>query len=316
VIVVAALNPALDVTHHVASVDWTGVNRPESVRAAAGGKGLNVARTLHALGADVLLLGLAGGPTGAAVRSRLETSGMPVVLSEIAADTRRTFAVVDTGRGHVALFSEPGPVVDPDEYSRFVAAYSDALTGCTAVVLSGSLPPGLPSDAYAVLIRIAASAGVPAILDTSGDALLLGAAGRPGIVKPNLAELSAVAGRDLRWAAPPDRSAVVRAAADLRDRGAGAVVVSMSADGLLAVTDQGMWHARPRPVAGNPTGAGDAAVAGLARGLALGHDWPGRLRDAAALGAAAAAAPAAGEFRPADLEAARASVLVTEVEHS
>ena len=64
-IVVIALNPALDITHHVHGVDWAGVNRPARVQAVPGGKGVNVARTLHALGADVLMLGMVGGGTGA-----------------------------------------------------------------------------------------------------------------------------------------------------------------------------------------------------------------------------------------------------------
>jgi tagatose 6-phosphate kinase len=313
VIIVTALNPALDVTHHVAGVDWAGVNRPAWVGASAGGKGLNVARALHALGSDVRLLGLAGGITGAAVRARLNDAGVPSVFTEIAADTRRTFAVVDSVRGDVALFNEPGPQIEPDEYARFVRTYKQALTGCTTVVLSGSLPPGVRPDTYASLIQIAASAGVPAILDASGDALLAGVAAEPAIVKPNLAELSVAAGRDLRWT-PSDQAAVVKSAGELRDRGAVAVVVSMSADGLLAVTGEGIWHATAQPVAGNPTGAGDAAVAGLARGLTLGHDWPARLRCAAGLGAAAAAAPAAGEFLGSDLTMALAGVRVTELE--
>jgi tagatose 6-phosphate kinase len=314
VITVVALNPALDVTHHVDGVDWAGVNRPVSVRIAPGGKGLNVARTLHRLGADVLLLGLAGGSTGEAVQSALRASGVPSVFTALAAETRRTFAVVDTCSGDVALFNEPGPAVTKEEYEQFVAVYVKALDGCCAVVLSGSLPSGLPADAYASLIRMADAAGVPAMLDTSGDALLHGAAAQPAAVKPNLAELAAAVGRDLAWAGPSERAAVVTAATELRDRGADVVVVSLSADGLLAVTGEGAWHASPRPVPGNPTGAGDAAVAGLAHGLTLGRSWPERLRHAAALGSAAARAPAAGEFRLADYTQALDDTRVTKMD--
>jgi tagatose 6-phosphate kinase len=316
VIVVVSLNPALDVTYHVDGVDWVGVNRPAQVRAVPGGKGLNVARTLHALGVEVMLLGLAGGITGAAVRSRLRVCGPAAVLTEIEADTRRTFAVVDTRRGEVAMFNEPGPVVTPGEYSRFLASYKEALTACTTAVLSGSLPRGLAHDTYAGLIRIAASAGVPAILDTSGEALRQGLAARPAIVKPNLAELAQAVGRDADFSRPPDQSAVLGAAAELRDRGAEAVVVSMGADGLLAVTGAGAWRAAAPPVAGNPTGAGDAVVAALAQGLTHGWSWPERLREAAALGSAAAAAPAAGEFLDEDLARALAGVQVTDLEHA
>lgn len=315
-IVVVSLNPALDVTHHVDGVDWAGVNRPAEVRAAPGGKGLNVARTLHALGARVTLLGLAGGITGAAIRSQLQASGVAALLTEIGADTRRTFAVVDTGRGQVAMFNEPGPAVTQGEYSRFLAAYKEALTACTTVVLTGSLPGGLSEDTYAGLIRIAASAGVPAILDTSGDPLLSGLAAGPAIVKPNLAELGQVVGGDADRSSPPDQPAILASAAELRHRGADAVVVSMSADGLLAVTGAGTWHAVAPAVDGNPTGAGDAVVAALAQGLTRGWSWPVRLAEAAALGSAAAAAPAAGEFLEQDLARARASVRVTDLEHA
>ena len=205
-IAVVALSPALDVTHHVDGVDWAGVNRPARVRAMAGGKGLNVASTLHALGADVLLLGVAGGPTGAAVRAGLQAAGVPAVFTEIAADTRRTFVVVDTRGGDVASFYEPAAAVTAAEFDQFLATYRDALPGCAAVVLSGSLPPGLPAGTYAELITVAAEAGVPVLLDTSGEALLRGVAAGPAIVKPNLAELAAAAGRPLRWAAGSDQA--------------------------------------------------------------------------------------------------------------
>jgi tagatose 6-phosphate kinase len=104
---------------------------------------------------------------------------------------------------------------------------------------------------------------------------------------------------------------VLGAAYELRDKGGAAVVVSMGPTGLLGVTSEGSWLAVPQPVAGNPTGAGDAAVAGLAYGLMLGWSWPERLRHAAALGAATAAAPTAGAFGHADYESALNDMHVT-----
>jgi tagatose 6-phosphate kinase len=316
VIAVIALNPALDITHHVDGVDWAGVNRPASVRAAPGGKGVNVARTLRTLGAEVLLLGLAGGRSGEAVRSALEAMGVPAVFTEIGADTRRTFAVVDTRRGDVALFNEPGPPVTEAEYARFRAGYAEALTGCDAVVLSGSLPEGLPAGTYADLIAMAAAGGVPSLLDTSGAALRPGAAARPALVKPNLDELAAAVGRTVPLTDLANPSPVIEAARELRRSGPEAVIVSLGEHGLLAVTAAGSWLAAPEPVTGNPTGAGDAAVAGLAHGLVLGSSWPERLRHAAALGAATAAAPAAGEFCHADYLRALERVLVTDLERA
>ena len=137
-ILVVTLNPALDVTYHVPGVDWDGVNRPAGTRARAGGKGLNVARTLLTIGALVQVTGLAGGVTGEQVVSALGALGVPASFTRIGGETRRTFAVVDTARGGTALFNEPGPAVGEDEYAEFCVGYEKALAGCSAVILSGS----------------------------------------------------------------------------------------------------------------------------------------------------------------------------------
>jgi tagatose 6-phosphate kinase len=306
-ILIVALNPALDITHHVPSVDWSGVNRPVAVAARPGGKGLNVARTLRAIGAEVRVVGLAGGVTGEAVRSALSGLAIPAAFTPLRAETRRTFAVVDAGRGGTALFNEPGPSVEADEYTEFCVTYKSALAGCAAVVLSGSLPPSLPSGTYAQLTGMAEAAGVPVLLDAHGEALRLGAAAGPAMVKPNLAELEGLAGRPL-----PTPQAVALAAAGLRATGPQAVVVSLGADGLLASTGDGDWLAvPPADVAGNPTGAGDAVAAGLVHGLVAGQPWAERLRHAVALGTASAAAPVAGEFRQADYAALLPQVTVS-----
>jgi tagatose 6-phosphate kinase len=248
------------------------------------------------------------------VRAGLAAAGVPAVFTDIEAETRRTFAVVDAGRGAVALFNEPGPLVSAAEFARLRASFADALAGCSTVVLSGSLPAGLPDDTYAELITIAAGAGVPALLDTSGAALLAGASAGPAVVKPNLAELAAAVGRAVSWTGSGDAAAVLGAAAELRDRGPAAVIVSLGADGLLALTSEGAWLAAGPPVTGNPTGAGDAVMAALAHGLELARAWPERLRHAAALGAATAATPVAGEYSRADYERALADVTVTRLE--
>jgi tagatose 6-phosphate kinase len=317
VILVVCLNPALDITHEVAAVDWAGINRPAAVHDRPGGKGLNVARTLHALGADVLVTGMIGGITGTGVAAALSTCGVRTAFTPVYGPTRRTFTVVDH-RGDVASFHEPGPVVGAAEFAGFLDDYREALGGADAVVLSGSLPPGLPDGTYATLIAMASGAGVPALLDAHGEPLRLGAAAGPAIVKPNLPELEALAGRPLTAGAD-----ALAAAGGLRGagahgahgaHGAEAVVVTLGRDGLLAVTGDGCWRARPpAAVAGNATGAGDAVAAALAHGLVLGRPWHERLRHAVALGAATAAAPVAGEFRSGDYAGALAAVTVDQV---
>jgi tagatose 6-phosphate kinase len=284
-ILTVTLNAALDVTYQVPRVDWDGVNRVAAVHRRAGGKGVNVARVLAALGQDVLVTGLAGGPTGQAIEADLQEAGLPHAFVGIAADSRTTLVVADSGQ--TALFNEPGPEVAAAEFGRMVGRFTDLLATAEAVVISGSLPRGVPLDAYATLAAIAAEHGVPAIVDADGEPLRHAPGGRPSIVKPNAEELA----RAVPEGGPEE------GAQALRGRGAESVVVSMGADGLLAVTPEGIFRARmPYKVEGNPTGAGDSLVAGLALGLVERSPWPERLTRAAALGAAAVAAPVAGDF--------------------
>jgi tagatose 6-phosphate kinase len=169
---------------------------------------------------------------------------------------------------------------------------------------------GLPTDAYATLVGIVRAAGVPALLDSSGPALLAGLAGGPSLVKPNLAELRAVTPG---MTAGVDNEVVLRTRA-LLDRGAQAVVASLGRDGMVAVTLQGAWHARlpmGTTVSGNPTGAGDAAVAALAAGATANLPWADRLRSAVALSAAAVAHPLAGSVDPNTYQDLLATVQVT-----
>ncbi|WP_282692229.1 1-phosphofructokinase family hexose kinase [Streptomyces sp. CC208A] len=301
-IVTVTLNAALDITHRVDRLRPHSAHRVRAVGARAGGKGVNVSRVLHALGLPTLVTGLAGGPTGEAVRRELREAELPERLTRIDGETRRTVAVVDEHTGDTTTLLEPGPVVRPDEWRSFLTDFDTCVDRASAVVLSGSLPPGLPEDAYATLVRAARARGVPAILDTSGPALRAALAAGPALVKPNADELAEATGEP----DPPPASgrgyprlALLGAAEALRAAGAEAVVASLGPDGLLAVTPSGAWRAAPpERLRGNPTGAGDAAVAALARGLTAGVSWPRRLADAVALSAAAVAAPLAGSYDP------------------
>ncbi|WP_035855066.1 1-phosphofructokinase family hexose kinase [Cryptosporangium arvum] len=303
-ILTVTLNAALDVTYRVDALIPHATHRVAEVSERAGGKGLNVARVLHGLGEPVRATGLLGGDTGARVRRLLGEAGLDEAFVPIGDETRRTVAVVD---GDATGFWEPGPVVTPDEWDAFRVRYAGLVGDATVVVLSGSLPRGLPADAYATLIAAARRAGVRTVLDTSGAPLSAALPARPDVVKPNLHELEELVG------APAGRG-LVHLAGQARALGAGAVVASAGADGLVGVTGDGAWQVRPpERVAGNPTGAGDASVAALARGLRDDSPWPELLTDAVALSAAAVAAPVAGTVDPATAERFRTSVTVTEI---
>ncbi|MEU1283332.1 1-phosphofructokinase family hexose kinase [Kitasatospora sp. NPDC005856] len=300
-ILTVTLNAALDITHHLDRLRPHGSNRVRAVAERAGGKGVNVARILHALGHPAVVTGLAGGLTGRAIRAELASAGLADRMLSIAGESRRTVAVVEESAGDTTILLEPGPVVGAEEWARFLDHLDALLADATAVVLAGSLPRGVPEDAYARLLGLAHTRGVPAVLDADGAALSTALSAGPALVKPNADELAAATGL----------SDPVAAARALHAAGAGAVVASLGPDGLIAVTSQGSWRARPPArLAGNPTGAGDAAVAALTLGLATGAPWPGRLAEAVALSAAAVAAPLAGDFDPDVHRALRSRVAV------
>ncbi len=304
-ILTVTLNTALDITYRVRSLRPHASHRVSEVVERPGGKGVNVARVLAALGHEVTVTGFAGGGTGRAIRDRLAgTPGLTDALVPVAGATRRTIAVVDELSGDTTQLNEPGPQIEPAEWGAFLDRYEELLGGASAVALCGSLPPGVPVGAYANLVRTARSAGVPVLLDTSGEPLRRGVAARPDIIKPNADELAELTGSH-----EPSR-----ATQDARRRGARAVVASLGADGLLAVTPEGRWRAvPPARIPGNPTGAGDSAVAGLLSGLVEHLSWPDRLTRAVALSAATVRAVAAGEFDRATYEELRGRVAVTGV---
>ncbi|NBE54643.1 1-phosphofructokinase family hexose kinase [Streptomyces boluensis] len=303
-ILTVTLNTALDITYRVPRLTPHASHRVTEVTERPGGKGLNVARVLAALGHPATVTGFVGGATGRSLREQLaEVEGVRDALLEVSGATRRTVAVVDERSGDTTQLNEPGPLITADDWARFRTSYEELLTGADAVALCGSLPPGVPVGAYAQLVRAARAARVPVLLDTSGEPLRRGIAARPDMVKPNADELAELTGSH----------EPLRATRDARRRGAHAVVASLGADGLLAATPDGALQAAPpAPVRGNPTGAGDSAVAGLLAGLVDGEPWPVRLTRAVALSAATVLAPVAGEFDFAAYEGFLAKVSVRE----
>ncbi|WP_052460623.1 1-phosphofructokinase family hexose kinase [Microbacterium gorillae] len=301
-------NPALDLTWHVDALHPGSTHRVPTGVGRAGGKGLNVARVLHAAGVDTLALTTCGGATGEEFRSELETSGVPHRLVPVAADTRRSVAVVAADRGEATVLNEFG--VAPSVHEATLLWDTAVAIGRTAraVAICGSLPSGMSGDALVGAVQALDHSGVPVLVDTSGPAMLAAAEARVTALKPNHEELRAATGLD-------DLRAGVRA---LHERGATLVLASLGEDGLLLAHRNGeAVRARfPEVVHGNATGAGDATVAAIL--VSLAEDpclaEPGALeataRRAAAWGAAAVAMPLAGELDAA-LAARTADVIIT-----
>lgn len=291
-------SPAIDVTYHVDSVHLGGSTRVGSVTRRAGGKAVNVACVLHAVGTDSHVLAPVGGPAGAEFAGLLQAAGVPADLVDDPAPTRTTVAVVDAS-GEASTFLEPAAT---HAWPALLARAEALLPAADVVVLSGSMPEGAPPDALAALIAPARAAGLPVIVDTSGPALLQALRAGATLVKPNAAELAQVA---------PGQPDPVLAARALAAEHASTVVASLGPDGAVLAGPDGAWHARPgAALTGNPTGAGDALVAGLARGLAAGHAAPELLAESVALSAAAVLHPHAGRLDPAEYAVQRAAVTV------
>ncbi|MEV4776720.1 1-phosphofructokinase family hexose kinase [Microbacterium sp. LWH12-1.2] len=311
-------NPALDLTWHLDSIRVAETHRADAAVARAGGKGLNVARVAHAQGAGARAITTVGGRTGEEFAAELQASGVPHRLVPVAGSTRRSIALVDESLGDTTVVNERGINPTDAEWAMLVGEVADGLPGAGVLVISGSLPPGAPDTLLPLLIGIGRDAGVPVIVDTSGPALLQAADAGASVLKPNAAELAEATGLD-----DPIEGARV-----LLDRGASLVLLSRGADGMLAISAAAprslsersetkrvdplgtlhILHARlPASLAGNPTGAGDAAVAACAVLLDAGVDDPEQiLRRATAWSAAAVLMPLAGEIHSSwpDLERA------------
>ena len=309
-------NPAVDLTWHVDRLTPGATHRVPTGASRAGGKGLNVARVLHAAGHEVLALATAGGTTGDEFRAELEASGMPHRLIPTASATRRSAAVVDDASGESSVLNEVGGPVAPDEAAALAEAAQQLGGTARAVAICGSLPPGLEADDLGVLVARLVAAGVPVVVDTSGAGILAAARAGAHALKPNREELAEATG----LADPLDGA---RALVDL---GARLVVVSLGADGLVAIARHGAPVAArlPRVLHGNATGAGDAAVAAIAASLAAGDDlWSGTdaaalarsdlARRATAWSASAVLMPLAGELSP-DHVALAGEVVVTTID--
>ena len=291
-------NPALDLTWHVDRLTVGETHRADAGAARAGGKGLNVARVAHAQGADVVAIATVGGRSGIEFAAELGASGVPHALIEVAAATRQSVAIVDEQLGDTTVVNERGINPADAEWAALLGEVVDRLPAARVLVISGSLPPGAPETLLPILIGTGRDAGVPVIVDTSGPALLRAADAGASVLKPNAAELAEATG-----IADP-----VEGARSLIERGVELVLLSLGADGMLAVTASDIVHARlDQPLAGNPTGAGDAGVAACAVLYAEGVRDPATvLRRATAWSAAAVLMPLAGEISPAwtELEAA------------
>lgn len=297
-------NPSLDRTYEVPALDRGEVVRATGERMDPGGKGVNVSRAVAAAGADTVAVLPLGGAPGALVAQLLDEQGISVAPVPVAGHTRSNIAVAEPD-GTLTKINAPGPELTPVEAESLLSAVRERSAGADWIACCGSLPRGLAPSWYAELVARAHAAGARIALDTSGPALLAALAERPDVVKPNAEELAEAVGRPLATVGD-----AVKAADELRELGARAVLASLGADGQLLVDDSGTYFgsARVDAVRSN-VGAGDSSLAGF---LIAGGAGADALASAVAHGAAAVRLPGSAMPTPADL-APDAVTVTTEV---
>ena len=298
-IVTLTMNPALDVSSTVDRVVSEHKLRCGPSRFDPGGGGVNVSRAIRNLGGNSVAVYPLGGPTGQAYRGFLEQAGILGRVVTIAGNTRESFTVDETTTGEQYRFVLQGPTFREPEWRACLSVVGDHLPVGGFLVASGSLPPGVPDDFYAMLARIAHEHDIRVVVDASGPALAAALDEGVFLIKPSRDELAELVDAPGEL----DRPEQVEAARSIVDDGRAEVVaLTLGAGGAVLVTADDELHLpTPKVEVASAVGAGDAFLAGLVLRLAEGRPLADAFRTAVAAGSATAMLPATELCRAEDV---------------
>jgi 1-phosphofructokinase len=286
-IVTVTLNPAIDRTLHLASFALGHVNRVDSERTDPGGKGINVAKVIKALHHPVLVTGFLGSNNCTVFKNYFTQEDIVNHFVETPGENRVNIKIVDTQSDVVSELNFPGITPTSTDLDNLQATLRQLAQSHKWFVLSGSLPPSVPTDIYAQFITMLHEYDCKVILDTSGPALAAGIAARPFAVKPNLPELS-----QLMNAPMESDEAILGAIKQLLSQGISQVAISLGEKGSLVADCHQILRAKaPTVPVSSTVGAGDAFVAGFSVGQARGLSLEDSIRLASASAGAAVALP-------------------------
>jgi 1-phosphofructokinase family hexose kinase len=303
-----AANPCVDRLYEVDHLAVGSIHRPEVVVARPGGKGLNAARAAALLGGRATAIGIIRGRAGDWIADQLAALGIDALMVRSAGETRTCVSILDRSSATLTEVYEQGETIEPAVWEALEQLVARELGrgDVGAVAVSGSLPPGAPSDGYARIARIGATRSVPVLADAYGPALAALLTQRPAVVKVNASEAADVTGLTV-----DDTPSAVAAARALRERGAGAVVITLGVVGAVVVDATAEFRLVPPDVRGvYPVGSGDAFLAGLAVAFVAGVPFLDAARRGMAAGIANALLPGAGDLDPAVVERLAHEVLV------
>ena len=293
------MNPALDIASSTLRIVPAEKLRCSAPRHDPGGGGINVARAIHKLGGDAIAVFPIGGPAGGRIEQLLDEEEVASRTVAIAGLTRESFTVDERQTGRQFRFVMPGPPLSADEQERCLDQLASLTPKPYYIVVSGSLPPGVPNDFYVRVAERTRLLGARLILDTSGEALRKIRVGDVYLLKPNLRELSELIGREI--ISPRQQEEAAREL--IAQRCTEIVVVSLGAAGAILADQQGCWRfvSASVPVA-STVGAGDSMVAGIVLSLARGKTVHEAVRYGMAAGAAALMLPGTELCRRDDTE--------------
>ncbi|MDQ8758393.1 tagatose-6-phosphate kinase [Streptococcus ruminantium] len=310
-IVTITLNPSVDISYHLDSFHFDRVNRVEKVRKTAGGKGLNVTRVLHQIGGEVVATGFVGGQLGNYLKQDLTIKGIEHSFVEIEGETRNCIAILHGGQQTELL--EQGPTIHGHESLNFVHHLETLLkNNAELVVISGSLPKGLPVHFYVKVMEICQRYNVKVVLDCSGEPLkkVLTSASKPVVIKPNIEELSQLIGIEVTNNIEQLKTVL----SEKLFEGIEWIIVSLGAQGAFAKHNDTFYQVKiPKIRVVNPVGSGDSTVAGIAASLVHNSSDVELLKNANVLGMLNAQEEQTGYVNTSNSESLLSQITVTEV---
>ena len=263
-IVTVTLNPSVDISYRLKEFKIDDVNRTSEFTKTAGGKGLNVARVLKQLNADVLATGFNGGYTGEFLKSELNKVKVKNDFYNIKGSTRNCIAILNEGNQTEIL--ESGDDVSKEEQQGFLEKFEDLIQSSSVVTISGSMPPGVPSNYYEKLLNIMEDEEIKVILDTSGESLksiVLNSKIKPYCIKPNETEIKQIENKDIN-----SKEELIDYLKTDIFKGIELIVITMGGDGALVKFKDDFYNVNiPKIDVVNPVGSGDSTVAGIAYGI-------------------------------------------------
>jgi 1-phosphofructokinase len=258
-IATVTLNPAIDQTVRVDNFQPNRVNRAHALTFDASGKGVNVASFLADYGYDVAVTGYLGQENVNIFEQFFASKGIDDCFVRIPGNTRINVKVVDEVNQQTTDINMPGQPPPQEAMNTLFKTIEQLANSCDWFVVSGSLPPDVPTSIYATIISQLKRKKKRIILDTSGEALREGILAGPTVVKPNIDELQYLVGHPLT-----SEAEIQQAAQHLLNGNIKLVVVSMGKQGAMLVEQATTLIATPPEVTVKKTfGAGDAMVAGL-----------------------------------------------------